>query len=132
MPINLLKDGCRARKDSLMHTSQPSDDDSKAPFNDFDMGLNATHLISDKQRSKEASLIKRIELKPTEQQRIPLGNFKEDNPPKGFSVEITPDPEPVGSVLTEVTSLGTTKEYKLILHITNFGIRTVSAEVWRL
>jgi hypothetical protein len=115
-----------------MHDRQPNGDDSKAPFNDFDMDLNATHLISDEPRSKEASLIKRIELEPTEQQRIPLGNFKEDNPPKGFSVEITPDPDPAGSVLTEVTSLGTTKEYKLILHITNYGIRTVSAEVWKL
>jgi len=96
------------------------------------MDLNATHLISDARHSKEARLIEIIELKPTEQQRIPLGTFKEDNPPKGFSIEITPDPNPEGSVLTEVTSLGTSKQYKLILHITNYGINTVSAEVWIL
>ena len=114
-----------------MHARSDSGD-AKAPFNDFHMGLNATHLISDLPRSKGASLIKRIELKPTEQQRITLGNFTEDNPPKGFSIEITPDPNPAGSVLTEVTSLGTTKQYKLILHITNYGIGTVSAEVWKL
>jgi hypothetical protein len=115
-----------------MHSSQPNSSDTEAPFNDFDMGLNSTHLISDLPHSKESSCIKRIELKPTEQQRIPLGSFKEDNPPKGFSVEITPDPSPAGSVITEVTSLGTTKQYKLVLHITNYGSRTISAEVWKL
>lgn len=115
-----------------MHSSQPNSNETGAPFNDFDMGLNATHLIADGPRSEAADLIEKIELKPTEQKRIPLGTYREDDPPKGFSVEITPDPNPAGSVLTEVTSLGTTKQYKLILHITNYGIRTVSAEVWRL
>ncbi len=115
-----------------MRRSQPDGNNSDAPFNDFDMDLNATRLISDTRHSKGATLIKKVVLKPTEQQRIPLGSFEEDNPPKGFSIEITPDPNPEGSVLTEVTSLGTLKQYKLILHITNYGINTVSAEVWIL
>lgn len=115
-----------------MRSSLPATSDTKTPFNDFDTGLDATRLISDLPRPKRSSLIERIELKPTEQHRISLGSFKEGNPPKGFSVEITPDPSPAGSVLTEVTSLGTTKQYKLILHITNYGVKTVSAEVWEL
>lgn len=106
--------------------------EDKPPFNDFDLGLSATRLISDTPRSKKASLIEKIELKPTDQRRISLGSFTEDNPPKGFSIEITPDPNPEGSVLTEVTSLGTSKRYKLVLHITNYGINTVRAEVWAL
>jgi hypothetical protein len=117
-----------------MRNKQPDSDElkGKPPFNDFDLGLNATHLISDTPRSKKASFIEKIELKPTDQRRILLGNFTENNPPKGFSVEITPDPNPEGSVLTEVTSLGTSKRYKLVMHITNYGISTVSAEVWIL
>ncbi len=115
-----------------MRNSLPDNNDSDTPLNDFDMGLNATHLVSDVRHSKEANLIERIELKPTEQQRIPLGSFKEDNPPKGFSVEISPDPNPVDSVLTEVVSIGTSKRYKLVMHITNYSIGNVVAEVWRL
>lgn len=115
-----------------MRSSQLDGNDKGAPFNDFDMGLNATHLISDKPRSKGADLIKSIKLNPTEQQRVPLGSYREDDPPRGFSVEITPDPNPVGSVLTEVVSLGTSKRYRLVLHITNYSVGAVTAEVWRL
>lgn len=115
-----------------MHSNQPNSSDTKAPYNDFDMSFDATHLISGLPHSKGASLVKRLELKPTEQQRLSLGSFKGNNPPKGFSVEVTPDPDPAGSVLTEVTSMGTSEQYKLIMHITNYGVRTISAEVWRL
>lgn len=117
-----------------MHNKQPDSDglEGKPPFNDFDLSLNATHLINNTPRSKKASLIEEIELKPTNQRRISLGSFTKNSPPKGFSVEITPDPNPEGSVLTEVTSLGTSKRYKLVMHITNYGISTVNAEVWSL
>lgn len=81
---------------------------------------------------EEASLIEKIKVKPTERQRILLGSFKEYKSPKGFSVEITPDPKPAGSVVTEVTSLGTEEQYKLILNVTNHGVGTVNAAVWRL
>jgi hypothetical protein len=74
-----------------MHKNLPNDNDSDAPFNDFDMKLNVTHLISNARHSKEASLIEIIELKPTEQQRIPLGTFKEDNPPTAHSLKFMSD-----------------------------------------
>lgn len=115
-----------------MHSSQPNSSDTEAPFNDFDMGLNATHLVTGKSHSKGADFIKSVELKPTEQRRIPLGRYGVDCPPKGFSVEITPNPYPAGSVLTEVVSLGTSKRYRLVLHITNYSVGTVTAEIWRL
>jgi hypothetical protein len=67
-----------------------------------------------------------------EQQRIALGDFTKASPPKGFSVELTPDPNPAGSVITEITSLGTAKHYKLVLHIANYGTKVVTAEVWQL
>lgn len=117
-----------------MHSKQSDGDDLKeeSPFNDFDLDMNATHLISDAPRPKQAKLIEKLEVKPSEQQRILLGNFTGDKPPKGFSVEVTPDPNPTGSLLTEVTSLGTPGRYKLIMHIANYGTKTVSAEVWQL
>jgi hypothetical protein len=112
--------------------SNKRDQGEDPPFNDFDLRLNATHLISDTPRSKMASFIEKVELEPTDRRRILLGSFTSNNPPKGFSIEITPDPNPEGSVLTEVTSLGTSKRYKLVMHITNYGVKTVSTEVWQL
>lgn len=98
-----------------MRNTLLDDNDSDTSLSNFDMGLDTTHIISDTRHSKEASFIKKVELKPTEQQRIPLGSFKGNNPPKGFSIELTPDPNPEGSVVTEVASLGTSKQYKLVL-----------------
>jgi len=117
-----------------MNSKQPDSDDLKeeSPFNDFDLDMNATHLISATPRNKQATLVEKLEVKPSEQQRILLGSFTGDKPPKGFSVEATPDPNPVGSLLTEVTSLGTPEQYKLIMHIANYGTKKVQAEVWRL
>ncbi|HSX06830.1 MAG TPA: hypothetical protein VLG92_03855 [Candidatus Saccharimonadia bacterium] len=103
-----------------------------SPFNDFDLGLNVTHLVDNSHRSKKANFIEKVELKPADQRRILLGNFTAGNPPKGFSTEITPDPNPEDSVLTEVTSLGTSERYKLALHIADYGIDTVSAKIWQL
>ena len=80
----------------------------------------------------DISLVKRIELKPAEQQSIPLGSFRGDNPPKGYSVELTPDPDPENSISTEVVSLGTPNQYKLVLHIANYGVSSVTAAVRQL
>jgi hypothetical protein len=121
-------------KKGLLMSDKQSDKSGQEepPFNDFDLGLNATHLISDTPRSKKANLVEKVEVKPSEQRRILLGNFTGDKPPKGFSVEVTPDPNPAGSLLTEVTSLGTSGRYKLVMHVTNYGTKTVNVEVWQL
>lgn len=117
-----------------MRSEQPHSDDlnEESPFNDFDLDMNATHLISDTPRDKQAALVEKLDVKPGEQRRIALGSFTKDDPAKGFSVELSPDPEPAGSVVTEVSSLGTSRRYRLVLHIANYGNKTASAEVWRL
>lgn len=122
------------RERTSMSSKQSSNNDhgKESPFNDFDLDLNATHLISDAPRHRRANFLEKVEVKPGEQQRILLGNFTGDNPPKGFSVEVAPDPNPAGSLLTEVTSLGTPRRYKLILLVANYGTRTIVAEVWQL
>ncbi len=112
--------------------SDNKDHEDRSPFNDFDLELNANQLFDDMPRHKQASLIEKIEVQPSEQRHIPLGDFTGRKPPKGFSIELTPDPNPAGSLLTEVTSLGTSSRYKLVLHIANYGTKMVTAEVWRL
>lgn len=78
-----------------MRHSQSDDNDLDASLSDFNnMNLDATHLISETRHPKEASFIKKVELKPTEQQRISLGNFKEDNPPKAFRLRLRLIPTP--------------------------------------
>ena len=109
-----------------------SNHEKESPFNDFDLDINATHLISDTPRHRQAKLITENGVKIGEQQRITLGSFTAASPPKGFSIELTPDPNPVGSVVTEVTSLGTSKRYKLVLLIANYGTKAVTAKIWQL
>lgn len=91
----------------------------------------ASHLII-KQLSipQTGQPIGEIEVKSKEQPHISLGNYSIANPPKGFAIHITPDPEP-DAIITQITSLGTEEEYELVLHIANYGNRTVSAEVWK-
>lgn len=104
----------------------------ESPSNDSGLDLNATRLMSNTPLHRRASFLEKIKVKPGEQQRILLGNFTGDKPPKGFSVEVAPDPNPAGSLFTEVTSLGTTKRYKLVLHVTNYGTKPVVAAVSQL
>ena len=129
-PANRLMN--RGRTSMSSKQSINSNHKKESPFNDFDLDLNATRLISDVPRHGRASFLEKIEIKPGQQQRIVLGHFTEGKPPKGFSVEFAPDPNPAGSVLTEVTSLGTSRRYKLILLVANYGTRAVVAEVWQL
>lgn len=94
---------------------------------------SAGSIIKDIPRPKSASFIRRLEVEPSEQERIPLGNFTDNSEPKGFLVEIDPDPSPADSVVTKVTSLvGGADRYSLHLHIANFGLRKITAEVWQL
>ena len=72
-----------------------------------------------------------IEVKEREQSHVSLGDYSASHPPKGFAIRITPDPEP-DAIVTQITRLENDKEYELVLHIANYGDRTVSAEVWQL
>lgn len=106
--------------------------EKESPFNDFDLGINATHLVSNASRNKQAALIEKVDVKPREQRRVALGSFSKDKPAKGFSIEVKPDSVPEDSVVTHVAALGTPEEYRLVMHIANYGTKTVSAEVRQL
>jgi hypothetical protein len=75
--------------------------------------------------------IGKLQIKAHEQPHISLGNFTSTHPPKGFSIHITPDPDP-DAIITKVMTLGSDREYELILHIANYGNKTVNAKVWPL
>jgi hypothetical protein len=79
-----------------------------------------------------SELIGKIRVKPHEQPRLSLGSYTTDQPPKGFSIEIHPDPEPKESIVTEITKMGITRRYELILHVANYGNKAVTAKVWQL
>lgn len=95
--------------------------------------LKAKKQVSHRARSAnpEKAPIGKVEVKAHDQPRISLGNFTANHPPKGFSIHITPDPEPE-AIVTQVTTLGSDKEYELILHIANYGNKTVNAKIWPL
>jgi hypothetical protein len=92
---------------------------------------NASALVRDSS-IHNAEPINKIKVRPQEQQHISLGNFTVAKPPKGFSVGVDPDPDPAGSVASEITSQGTPSRYELILHLVNYGDKTVTAKVWQL
>ncbi|MGH7157466.1 MAG: hypothetical protein ACREGD_00080 [Candidatus Saccharimonadales bacterium] len=118
-----------------MSSEQPEDteDNNKdVSIDAFSLDIEANHLIRDVPRSKHAHFIERIDVKPGEQLRVLLGSFSTENSPKGFSIALNPDPKPLGSVVTQVTSIETPKQHKLILHIANYSNKAITAEVWRL
>jgi len=95
--------------------------------------LQATERVSHHARSAKSDQqpLSKLEVKAHQQPRVSLGNFTDANPPKGFSIHITPDPDPE-AIVTQVTTLGSDKKYELILHIANYGNKTVNAKIWPL
>lgn len=104
----------------------------KSPFLDWGTITDASYLIKNGQEPRNATFIQKLLLKPAEQRRIPLGNFTNDIPPKGFLVEVDPDPKPTDSILTKVISLGSSTQYSLFLDIANYGPKPFAAEIWEL
>lgn len=71
-----------------------------------------------------------LEVNPGKQERVSLGDFTGDNPPKGFSIEVTPK-RYSQDVVPQLTRLGATYDkYELVLHVANYGDKTVSVEVF--
>ncbi|HTE22489.1 MAG TPA: hypothetical protein VK674_05620 [Candidatus Limnocylindria bacterium] len=73
-----------------------------------------------------------IKILPNGQERISLGTYSANKPPKGFKVTLSPEPDLADSVVTAMTSLGSRSNYELILHVSNFGGRAATAKVWEL
>lgn len=102
------------------------------PMKRFLPDIDGSHLIKDGSQGKSSKYVCKITVKPQIPQKVSLGNFSADNPPKGFSIEFVPDPHPEGSVTSQITSLGTQEKYRLILFIVNYGNKTVEAVVRQL
>ncbi len=76
--------------------------------------------------------IGKLEVKSQEQPHMLLGEFTSSFPAKGFLIQIEPDPDSTDSIVTQIIKLGTENHYNLILHIANYGDKTVYAEVWQM
>ena len=73
-----------------------------------------------------------LEVKPHQQSHMSLGRYNAEQPAKGFSINISPDPSSPNSVTTQVTSLGNARRYELILRVANYGTEKLQAEIWQI
>jgi hypothetical protein len=112
--------------DSLPISRPPGD---KGPQLDTDYLLHPVHVGS---RHKNEKYIGELEAEPHDQPHISLGHFTRTSHLKGFVIEIAPDPEPEESIVTHITALGSEKKYELVLHVANYGIKSVTVRVWRM
>lgn len=73
-----------------------------------------------------------LEVKPLDQTYISLGEYILSRPPIGFSIAITPDYEPddVVAQITRIDAAG--EEFELVLHIANYGDKSLSVEIFRI
>jgi hypothetical protein len=92
--------------------------------------INVSHAIDSFIINKESP--NQVTVNPREQKHLSLGSFTETNQPKGFSVGLVPNPDPIGAVVTKITSMGTADRYELILYIANYGSKPVTAKIWQL
>ena len=104
---------------------------SAAPITSLRSESEASHLLTILEAPIKGHPIGEIEVKSKEQPHISLGNFSSTSPPTGLCNSHHPDPEP-GDIVTQVTQIGDEKHYEMVLHIANYGNKTVSAEVWQL
>mgnify|MGYP007031181115 CR=1 FL=1 len=83
-------------------------------------------------KKNQTKAIDEVDVQPGKQPHISLGKFKNAYQPKGFSIHLTPDPDD-DAIATHVTSLQMDDEtYELVLHIANYGNKTIHAEIWRM
>jgi hypothetical protein len=108
-----------------------SDGSHQSPY-DFDQNLDASGLLSAMPADAASKLLGEITVKPQEQLRLTLGTFPVGQIPSGFSVELSPDPDPPNSIVSRITNLEAEQQHELILHIANFGSKTVTAKVWQI
>lgn len=79
-----------------------------------------------------SKLVTRIRVKPQQHKEIIIGSCMDIQPPKGFSIELSPSTMPVEAVTTEVTTIGTPERYSYALRINNSSHKVVSAEIWQM
>jgi hypothetical protein len=88
--------------------------------------------LSKKELAAMGTPITEAKVKPHKHPSFLLGTFDSVNPPKGFTIAIHPDPNPVDSVTTSVTRSGSDDCYKLILHVTNNSAKPIGVRVHQL
>jgi len=93
---------------------------------------DTSQLLHQRGRNGAGRAVHTITVKPRDQLRVPLGNYTDAKLAKGFSIEFDPEPDPQDSVVAHITSLGTVKQYRLVLHVANFGDTPVTAIVTEL
>ncbi len=76
--------------------------------------------------------INRIKVNPYNQLQISLGTFSDDTQPKGFSVELTPDPNPDGSFTTKIMNVESATHNRLMMHLANNGSKAITATIHQL
>lgn len=76
-------------------------------------------------------IIGEMEIRPGIQSHMSLGNFPHHYSPRGFCIKVDPDPEP-DDLVAQTTRLDHKNAYELILHVANYGDRTLTAEVWQM
>jgi|GEM_PF-3526194 len=103
-----------------VQSNQPADEASGRSTSRSRIGRNSGKLLG------------QFKVKPNEQSRMSLGSFAIYEPLKGFSIEITPNPDPTNSVVTEILNTGTPQLYKLTLFVSNYGTKPVIAKVRQL
>jgi hypothetical protein len=74
----------------------------------------------------------RMHVAPQQQLQMSLGVFGADRPVRGFSIDLSPDPESDESVVAQILSVGSDQRFELILNIANVGERAVTADVWQM
>ena len=115
-----------------MKNTKPKDQPTLSPNNGLGPQASAKRIAKNMPRPKDAILVRKLEVKPSEQIGTRLGSFTVQGEPKGFLIEMDPDPSPLDSVVAEITSQRSGTRSNFHLHIANSSSRAVHAEVWRL
>jgi len=93
---------------------------------------NLIHRVHERVSNGRDSFVGEVKVEPYEQQHTSLGFFTRRSQLKGFAVELKPDPDPENSVVTQVTPLGSAQRYELVLHVANYGNKTITANIWQV
>lgn len=102
--------------------------------------IEATSLKYDKQGNLVTSgpghvfekFVTTVRLKARETRQVLIGSSTSPTPPKGFAVELKPQKMPESTLVTRITTEGSSTRYDYILDVTNCSNRSVSAQVWQI
>lgn len=104
---------------------------AKVPIPNPRVELEMSHLLEKYSRDHFSRLLAEVEIKPVEQTHISLGNYSRDQIPQGFALKLHPELSS-DELVTQITKLEHENGgYELVLHVANYGERTISIEIWQ-